>query len=54
LLDNDYREFFGFTKDEVEDALKYFKLDNYTVKVTKWYNGYIFGKTKFSFLKRRL
>jgi hypothetical protein len=36
LLDNGYREFFGFTKDEVEDALKYFKLDNYTDKVTKW------------------
>jgi hypothetical protein len=50
MLDNDYREYFGFTKDEVKNTLNYFKLDKFTDKVTEWYNGYIFGKTKFSLI----
>jgi hypothetical protein len=50
MLDNDYREFFGFTKDEVKSTLSYFKLDKFTDKVTEWYNGYIFGETKFSLI----
>lgn len=44
LLDKNYSEYFGFTKKEVEEILKYYNL-GLTNDVKSWYNGYNFGET---------
>ncbi|MGL4866457.1 MAG: AAA family ATPase [Cetobacterium sp.] len=43
ILDNDFN-YFGLTENEVEKALKYYKLDYELEEVKKWYNGYTFGE----------
>jgi len=50
ILSNDYKEYFGFTQDEVIEVLKYFNLVENIEKVTRWYNGYIFGETEYSLI----
>ena len=43
ILEKHYSEYFGFTKDEILDMMKYYsKLDKYH-EVCEWYDGYRFG-----------
>lgn len=43
ILSSKYGEYFGFTKQEVEDGLKAYHLEKKVDIVTKWYDGYRFG-----------
>ncbi len=43
ILTPDYGEYFGFTDEEVRDALRYYGLPDKYEEVRSWYNGYIFG-----------
>ena len=43
ILNKDFDEYFGLSQDEVENALKAFKLDYQIEEVREWYNGYRFG-----------
>lgn len=44
ILSDSYSEYFGFTHEEVEEALKYYKIEESMDKVAQWYDGYLFGK----------
>jgi len=44
ILSDSYSEYFGFTHEEVEEVLKYYKTEESIDKVAEWYNGYLFGK----------
>lgn len=43
VLNDGYRECFGFTQGEVEEILKYYGIEERMDNVAQWYNGYIFG-----------
>ena len=43
ILNRQYSDFFGFTQSEVENALKYFSIENEIPEVKSWYDGYKFG-----------
>lgn len=43
-LNNDYSQSFGLTEKEVENMLKYYKIEYEMSDVKKWYDGYSFGK----------
>ena len=43
IFKKDFDTFFGLTQKEVEEALKYFKLEYKIEEVRKWYDGYTFG-----------
>ena len=43
ILNDFYSDFFGFTQSEVENALKYFSIENEIPEVKSWYDGYKFG-----------
>lgn len=34
---------FGFTQEEIDDLLNYYRLDKYRDKMKEWYDGYLFG-----------
>ena len=40
-----YGEYFGFTEEEVQAALKFYQLDYKIDEARRWYNGYIFGNS---------
>ena len=44
ILSDSYSEYFGFTHEEVEEVLKYYKIEEDMGKVAQWYDGYLFGK----------
>lgn len=44
ILEDKYSDYFGFLEKEVEDTLKYYKIEFRVEEVKKWYNGYIFGE----------
>ncbi len=44
VTDNMYSNYFGFTEDEVKQALKEYNLENTFLDVKKWYDGYLFRK----------
>ncbi len=46
ILDNEYSEYFGFTKKEVQDLLIYYGHKDKLNEVNEWYDGYIFGNTE--------
>ncbi len=46
ILDNDYSKYFGFTKKEVKQMLKYYKAEDKFEEVCSWYDGYLFGNTE--------
>ncbi len=46
ILSNNYAEYFGFTKAEVEEMLSYYDLTCKLDEVKQWYDGYIFGETE--------
>lgn len=46
ILDKEYDEYFGFLEEEIEEALKYYKIDSKIEEVHSWYNGYKFGDVR--------
>ncbi len=44
LLNNNYSKYFGFTKEEVHELLREYKLDHKFDEVNEWYGGYNIGK----------
>ncbi len=46
ILDESYSEYFGFTKDEVKQMLKYYSYEDKYQEVCDWYDGYLFGNTE--------
>ncbi|XID93163.1 AAA family ATPase [Paenibacillaceae bacterium WGS1546] len=44
IVQDDYKEYFGFTEIEVQKVLADFDLTEQVAEVTKWYNGYRFGE----------
>jgi len=47
VLDDQYNEYFGFTKEETKYLLSQFNLEDKINKVENWYGGYNFGSSKF-------
>jgi hypothetical protein len=45
ILSDSYSEYFGFTHEEVEEILRYYKIEESMDKVAQWYDGYLFGKS---------
>ena len=45
ILDDFYSDFFGFTQNEVEQALKYFGIEYEISQVKTWYDGYKLGNS---------
>ena len=46
LLDDAYSQYFGFTKEEVQDMLRYYDAEDRFREVCDWYDGYLFGGTE--------
>lgn len=46
ILDKPYSQYFGFTKDEVEQTLTYYGYQEKLTEVCEWYDGYLFGNTE--------
>ena len=46
LLDEAYSQYFGFTKAEVKELLKYYNRGDKYEEVCEWYDGYLFGNTE--------
>ena len=46
ILNKEYSEFFGFTENEVIEALKYFSIEYELPEVKSWYDGYRFGNSE--------
>lgn len=40
-----FDEYFGFTDEEVQELIAYYKLEEHYETIRKWYNGYQFGRT---------
>ena len=46
VFDRQYSEYFGFTKDEVEEMAHYYGRDEKLDEIKSWYDGYEFGGTE--------
>ena len=46
ILNKEYSEFFGFTENDVIEALKYFNIEYELPEVKSWYDGYRFGNSE--------
>ena len=46
ILDKDYSNYFGFTKDEIMEILAYYNATDKYNEVCEWYDGYLFGNTE--------
>ena len=46
ILNKEYSEFFGFTENDVIEALKYFNIEYKLPEVKSWYDGYRFGNSE--------
>ena len=46
LLDDAYSQYFGFTKEEVLEMLRYYNAEDKFQEVCDWYDGYMFGNTE--------
>jgi len=46
ILDKSYSEYFGFTKEEVKDILRYYGKEDKYQEICDWYDGYCFGDTE--------
>ena len=44
ILKDKFETFFGLSEEEVEESLKYFKMEYQIEEVKKWYDGYKFGE----------
>ena len=45
VFDEEYSSYFGFTRDEITDMLKYYGITDRYQELTEWYDGYRFGNT---------
>ncbi len=45
VLDAEFSEYFGFTRDEIKDLLKHYGREDRLELIQKWYDGYVFGNT---------
>ena len=43
ILDKRYSEHFGFTQEEIDNILRYYKLEDKRKEIKNWYDGYKFG-----------
>ncbi|MBQ0000920.1 MAG: AAA family ATPase, partial [Clostridiales bacterium] len=43
IMDPDYDQYFGFTREEVGQMLEYYGVSEKTGELKEWYDGYIFG-----------
>ena len=43
ILDKRYSEHFGFTQEEIDSILRYYKLEDKREEIKAWYDGYKFG-----------
>lgn len=46
VLDNKYSQYFGFTREEVEEMASYYGASDKLEELCEWYDGYRFGKTE--------
>ncbi len=46
ILDDEYSEYFGFTKDEVKEMLAYYGRNEKYKEICDWYDGYLFGNSE--------
>ncbi len=46
VTNNDFSEYFGFTKDEVEEFTEFYGLSDKVPEMKTWYDGYLFGRTE--------
>ena len=46
VMDEDYDEYFGFTKEEVQKMLGYYGVSERQEELRDWYDGYLFGSTE--------
>ena len=46
ILEKKYSDFFGFTEEEVKEALQSFDIEEELVNVKYWYDGYKFGDSE--------
>ncbi len=46
VLRNGCSQYFGLLKSEVEEMLKYYKMENKIEEIKSWYGGYKFGETE--------
>jgi len=44
IASHEYGEYFGFTEQEMKEALTYYKLEEKEEEAKSWYNGYLFGE----------
>ena len=46
VMDEDYDNYFGFTKEEVSEMLSYYGVSEKEDELKDWYDGYLFGSTE--------
>ncbi len=46
VLDRRYDQYFGFTRDEVQEMLRYYNVSEKTGEISSWYFGYHFGEAE--------
>ena len=46
ILSNKYSESFGFVQSEVDELMEYYNIEEKSQLMKKWYDGYLFGKSK--------
>ena len=46
ITKNKFSQYFGFTKEEMQEILQTFSLEQYAGTIAKWYDGYRFGLTE--------
>lgn len=45
VLDEKYSSYFGFTKEEIKEIIKYYGIEDKYDEICQWYDGYRFGQT---------
>ncbi|MGN0905506.1 MAG: AAA family ATPase, partial [Bullifex sp.] len=46
ILNSKYSAYFGFVREEVEEMLSYYEIENKKEEIREWYDGYRFGDTE--------
>ena len=46
ITKNKFSQYFGFTREEMQEILQNFSLEQYAGTIAKWYDGYRFGLTE--------
>ena len=46
VMDDDYDDYFGFTRSEVHEMLEYYGAMDKEPEMKNWYDGYLFGSTE--------